>query len=128
MPEFLDYDPPRRWAAAARVGDLLFLAGETGVDPVTMETAPGGIEAQTEQAIANIATTLAHFGATLGDVVKMTTYLTDINDLAAVGGVKGRHFPRTVPSATVAVAALAREDMTVEIEVIAVVPNTGDRP
>lgn len=127
MPEIFDYDPPRPWAAASRVGDLLFLSGETGVDPVTLETAPGGIEAQTEQALSNIARVLAPFGAGLDDVAKLCVFLTDIEDLGTVGRVKARHFTRTVPSSTVAVTALAREDLVIEIEAIVQLPETTEK-
>ena len=121
--EILDYDPPRRWAAGARVaGDILLLAGETGIDPVTMAVVEGGVEAQAEQALANIRTTLERFGADLSHVVKLTVFLTDIADLAAVSGVRARHLPRTVPSSTVAVKALAHPELRVEIEAVAVAP------
>ena len=119
MAEILQYDPPRRWAAAARVGDLLYLAGETGTDPVTMRTVPGGVEAQTEQIIANIRTTLARAGADLGDVFKLTVFLTDIADLPAVSAVRARHFTTPLPSSAVQVVALAAPDLLVEIEAIA---------
>ena len=123
MTDILQYDPPRRWAAAARVGDLLYLAGETGTDPATGEIVPGGVEAQTEQVIANIRATLAHFGADLDDVFKLTVFLTDIADLPAVGTVRARHFTTPLPSSAVQVVALASPQMRVEIEVIAAVPR-----
>lgn len=119
MTEILQYDPQRRWAAAARVGDLLYLAGETATDPATGRIVPGDVEAQTEQVIANIRTTLAHFGADLGDVFKLTVFLTDISDLPAVGSVRARHFPTPLPSSAIQVVALASPDMLVEIEAIA---------
>lgn len=121
MAEILQYDPPRRWAAAARVGDLLYLAGETGMDPVTMEIVPGGVEAQTEQAIANIRATLARVGADLGDVFKLTVFLTDIADLPSVGAIRARHFTTALPSSAVQVVALAAPEMLVEIEAIALI-------
>ena len=123
MVEILQYEPQRRWAAAARVGDVLYLAGETATDPVTMTTVSGGIEAQTEQVFANIRATLAHFGADLGDVVKVTVYLTDIADLPAVSAIRARQFPAPVPSTAVQVIALASPDMLIEIEAIAHVPT-----
>jgi 2-iminobutanoate/2-iminopropanoate deaminase len=122
LTEILQYDPQRRWAAAARVGDLLYLAGETGMDPATGEIVAGGVEAQTEQVITNIEATLAHFGADLGDVFKLTVYLTDIADLPVVGAVRARHFTTPLPSTAVQVVALASPDMRVEIEAIARVP------
>lgn len=123
MTEILQYDPQRRWAAAARVGDLLYLAGETGLDPATGDIVGGGVEAQTEQVISNIRATLAHFGADLGDVFKLTVFLTDITDLPAVSAVRARHFPAPLPSSALQVVALASPKMCVEIEVIARVPG-----
>ncbi len=120
--DVLDYDPPRRWAAASVAGGFVFLAGETGTDPVTLETAPGGIEAQTEQAMRNIEATLARLGLGMDALVRLTVYLTDIADLPRVGAVRARHLPRTLPSTTVQVCALAREDLLVEIEAVAVAP------
>jgi 2-iminobutanoate/2-iminopropanoate deaminase len=123
--EILDFEPPRRWAAGARVGDLIFLAGETGTDPVTMEAVAGGVEAQAEQAFENIRATLERFGADLSNIVKLTVFLTDVADLHAVGSVRARVLPRTVPSSTVEVRALARPELRVEIEAVAVAPIAG---
>jgi len=127
LAEILQYDPQRRWAAAARVGDVLFLAGETATDAETMTTVPGGIEAQAEQVFANIRATLAHFGADLSDVIKVTVYLTDIADLPAVSAIRARQLPTPVPSTAVGVIALASPDMLIEIEAIAHVPAGAAR-
>ena len=122
MTEILQYDPQRRWAAAARVGDILYLAGETGTDPLTMQVVDGGIEAQTEQVFANIRSTLAHFGADLTDVIKVTIFLTDMADLDAFSAIRARSFATPLPSSALQVVALASPDMRVEVEVVAVVP------
>jgi 2-iminobutanoate/2-iminopropanoate deaminase len=122
MTEILQYDPQRRWAAAARVGDLVYLAGETGTDPMTMRVVEGGIEAQTEQVFANIRSTLAHFGADLTDVIKVTVFLTDMADLDAFSVIRARSFANPLPSSAIQVVALASPDMRVEVEAIAVVP------
>lgn len=131
MIELLDFEPPRRWAAASAVGDLLFLSGETGTDPATGEVVEGGVEAQADQAFANIAATLARLGSDLDHIVKLTVYLTDISELHAVGGVRARRLARPVPSSTVEVRALARPAMRVEIDAIAIrsrVPPEGPKP
>jgi 2-aminomuconate deaminase len=121
--EVLQYEPIRRWAAASRVGRVVYLAGETGTDPVTMDVVQGGIDAQTEQVFANIRTTLARFGADLGDVVKVTVLLTDMADLPAVSAIRARVFPMPVPSTAMQVIALASPEMRVEIEAIARLPG-----
>jgi 2-iminobutanoate/2-iminopropanoate deaminase len=123
MVEILDYEPPRRWAAASRVGNVIYLAGETGVDPDTIEAVPGGIEEQTEQACRNMATTLARFGLDLSHVVKLTMFLTDISMLPASGAARSRHFPRTLPSSAIGVKELAIPELLIEIEGIAVIPD-----
>lgn len=126
--EVLDYDPPRRWAAASVANGFVFLAGETGTDPVTLETAPGGIEGQTEQAMRNIEATLARLGLGMDAIVRLTMYLTDMADLPKASMTRSRFLPRTLPSTTVEVAALAREDLKVEIDAVAVAgPGTTAR-
>jgi 2-iminobutanoate/2-iminopropanoate deaminase len=122
MAEILQYDPPRRWAAATRAGDLVYLAGETAIDPATLAVVDGDVAAQTEQVVRNIRATLARLGADLGVVIKLTVYLTDIADLPAVSQVRSSHFPIPVPSTAVQVIALASPDMRVEIEAIAMLP------
>ena len=107
MTEILQYSPARRWAAASRVGDLLYLAGETGTDPETMQVVDGGIEAQTEQVFANIRSTLAHFGADLTDVIKVTIFLTDMADLDGHERRARAAPPDAAPSSAIGVVALA---------------------
>ncbi|MFN8518561.1 MAG: RidA family protein [Chloroflexota bacterium] len=127
--DVLDYEPPRRWAAASVAGGFVFLAGETGTDPVTLETAPGGVEAQTEQAFRNMEATLARLGLGLDSIVRLTVYLTDIADLPRVGATRARHLRRTLPSTTVQVSALARDDLLVEIDAIALAaPDASATP
>jgi 2-iminobutanoate/2-iminopropanoate deaminase len=127
MAEIRQFDPPRRYAAASRVGNVLYLAGETATDPITMATVPGGVEAQTEQVIANIRATLAHYGADLSDVFKLTLFLTDMSDLPAVSAIRSKHFPVPVPSSAIQVVALAAPDLCVEIEAIALIPSREAR-
>lgn len=122
MVEITNYVPARPYAACSRAGNMLFLAGETGSHPETREVADG-IEAQTEQALANIRHTLERVGSGLEHVVRLTVYLTDIADLKSVSQVRRRVLPGPVPSATVGISALARPEMLVEIEATAVVPD-----
>lgn len=117
--EILQFEPPRPWAAASRFGDLILVAGETGVDPDT-DTVVEGIDAQTEQALRNIETTLARMDADLSGLLRLTVFLRSIDDLAAVGAVRRRVLGRAVPSSTVEVSRFARPEMLVEIEATAV--------
>jgi 2-iminobutanoate/2-iminopropanoate deaminase len=121
--EFLDYDPPRRWAAGARVGNIVYLAGETARDPSTGEGVPGGIEEQTERVFQNIRRSLQRFGTDTSHIFKMTTYLRNWEDLETVARVRARYLPRPVPSTTIVISRLSEPYFLVEIDVMAVIPG-----
>ncbi len=110
------------YSQAIRSGDLLFLSGQVGFDPATGNVVEGGIEAQTERALANIRAVLAAAGLGLEDVVKAIVFLKNMGDFAAMNGVYAQSFapPGAVPPArsTIEVARLPK-DALVEIEVIA---------
>src|SRR5918911_4055412 len=114
--EFLDYAPLRRFAAGARVGNIVYLAGETPRDPNTGEYVPGDIRAQTELVFQNIERSLRAFGTDLAHVFKITVYLTDMANLGAVSEVRRRVLPRTIPSTTVAISRLTMAEFLVEID------------
>jgi 2-iminobutanoate/2-iminopropanoate deaminase len=100
-------------------GSLVFLAGQIPLVRDTGKIVEGAIKEQTEQVIANIKALLGTQGLDLGDVVKATVFLADMNEFAAMNEVYARHFTGTPPArSTVQVARLPR-DARVEIEVIA---------
>ena len=101
--EFLDYTPPRRFAAGARVGNIVYLAGETPRDPETGENVVGDIHQQTDLIFQNIERSLRAFGTDLAHVFKITVYLTDMANLPrclrpAAATCHGRSRPRRSPS------------------------------
>ena len=107
------------YAQAVAAGDLVFCAGQVGVDPATGKLVAGGIEAETARVCENLAAVLAAAGLGLRDVVKTTVYVVDLADFAALNGVYGRYFPAPHPArATVQVAALPA-GARVEIEAVA---------
>lgn len=106
------------YSQGMRAGDFVFCSGQIPLDPVSGEIVVGGIEAQTEQVMANIAAMLAAAGAGFDRVVKTTIFLVDMADFAVVNAVYGRYFTVNPPArSTVQVAALPR-GAAVEIEVI----------
>jgi 2-iminobutanoate/2-iminopropanoate deaminase len=106
------------YSQAICVDAFAFCSGQLGIDPGTGELVEG-IEAQTERALRNLAAVLDAAGMTLGDVVKATIFLADIDDFAAVNAVYARHMPDPAPArSTFAVAALPKGGL-VEIEAIA---------
>jgi 2-iminobutanoate/2-iminopropanoate deaminase len=110
------------YSPAIRAGNLLFLSGQIPLDPVTGSLVEGGIGAQTEQVMRNIAALLAAAGAGFQHVVRTTVFLTDMSEFAAMNAVYARFVVDPPPArATVQVARLPR-DVRVEIDVIAVLP------
>ena len=75
-----------------RVGDMLYLSGQLGNKPGTMELAEGGIEGEGAQALANIRTILQAQGLDLNHLVRCTIMMADINEWAAFNGVYRKFF------------------------------------
>jgi 2-iminobutanoate/2-iminopropanoate deaminase len=107
------------YTVANRVGDLVFTAGQLGLDPQTNEFVPGGIEAETRQALTNIQHVLEAAGSSLSHVVKTTVFLKNMDEFARMNAVYAEFFTANFPArSTVQVARLPR-DGAVEIEVVA---------
>jgi enamine deaminase RidA (YjgF/YER057c/UK114 family) len=124
--EFLDYDPPRAYAAAARVGNMLFLAGEDGkiwTGPASWTIPEGGIEAQCERMWQNIQRTLRAVGSDMEYICKCTTYYVDFADRAIAAQVRRRYLPRPVPGTSVQVVRLSDPAILIEVDVTALVPG-----
>jgi 2-iminobutanoate/2-iminopropanoate deaminase len=109
------------YSVANQIGELVFTAGQLGLDPQTGELATGGIEAETRQALTNIRNVWEAAGSSLDQVVKTTVFLRDMNDFARMNAVYGQFFTTDFPArSTVQVAALPKGG-AVEIEVVAVI-------
>lgn len=109
---------------AVVAGNTVYLRGQVGQDLETNASAGvGDVEAQTEQAMANVALLLDEAGSRLEDVVKIVVYLVDPRYREPVYRVLGRWLEGVFPVSTgVVVAALARPEWLVEIDVTAVIP------
>lgn len=101
------------------VGNTLYLAGQIGMDHSVRKVVEGGIQAETKQTIENIKAVLEQHGASLGNVVKCTVILSDINDFAAFNDVYKSYFTNKPARTTFAVSGLAA-NAKIEIECIAV--------
>ena len=106
-----------------RVGDFLFTSGNIGVDGNGNLVGPGDCEAQSRQVIANIRMIVEAAGATMQDVVKITCFLTNVNDYSGYAKVRSATWPSSPPaSSTVIVAALVRPEYLVEVEAVVRIP------
>jgi reactive intermediate/imine deaminase len=100
----------------------VYISGQIAFDKEGKIVGPGDMAAQAEQVFKNLQAALEAAGAKFSDVVKMNTYITDMTKAPAVREVRARYFGPSTPASTlVQVVALARPELMLEIEVIAVV-------
>jgi reactive intermediate/imine deaminase len=105
------------YSQAMRAGDTVYLSGQIGLDPQTMQLVEG-IDAQIERVLANLAAVARAAGLGLDRTVRMTVYLTDLAHFAKVNEVMARHVGQPFPArAAVGVASLPRGAL-VEIDAI----------
>ena len=105
------------YSQAVRAGDTVYLSGQIGLDPKSMQMAEG-IDAQIERVFANLAAVARAAGLGLDRTVRMTVYLTDLAHFAKINEIMARHVGQPFPArAAVGVASLPRGAL-VEIDAI----------
>ena len=109
------------YSVAIRSADLVFTSGQLGLDPATGNLVPGGIEAETRQALTNVKHVLEASGSKLEHVLKTTVFLKDMNDFAKMNAVYGEFFPANPPARSAIQAAALPKGGMVEIETVAAV-------
>lgn len=109
------------FAQANRVGDTIWVSGQVGIDPETMQ-AGDGIEGQTRLAFAGLQAALEAAGATMADIASLSTFHIDLRgDMDVFGAVKDEFLPDRYPAWTaVGVTQLALPELLVEIAAVAV--------
>jgi len=107
------------YSQAVRAGDTVYLSGQIPLDPLTMELVDGDVRAQIRRVFDNLAAVAQAAGAGLGQVVRLTVYLTDLAHFSLVNEVMAELFSEPYPArAAVGVAALPR-GAVVEVDAIA---------
>lgn len=107
------------YSQAVRVGDMVYTAGQPGIDPATGAVAGDTFEAQARQAFANLAAVLEDAGSGLDRVVKVTCFLTDAADFPALNALFAEFFPVAPPVRSAPIAQLPR-GLLFSIDAIAV--------
>jgi 2-iminobutanoate/2-iminopropanoate deaminase len=111
------------YSVATSFGDLIFTAGQLGVDPLTGNIVSGGVEAETRQALINLTNILESAGSSLGNVLKTTVFLRNMMDFGDMNAVYAEFFSSEFPArTTVTVAALPKNGL-VEIEAVVCLGN-----
>ena len=110
------------YSQAIRSGDLVFLSGQIALDPDTMEFVAGDFEARARRVFDNLKAVTAAAGGELNQIVKLTIFLTDLNDFATINSVMEDYFDQPYPArAAVQVAALPK-GADVEADAILALP------
>ena len=107
------------FSAAVRVGGVLYLSGQIGID-ASGKLVPGGISAETRQAMANIRATLEQCGSSFDNVIKATVMLADMNEWSEMNKVYVTYFSRHLPARSALGANGLALGARVEIECTAV--------
>ncbi|ELY51886.1 Rid family detoxifying hydrolase [Natronorubrum bangense] len=108
------------YSQGVRAGDTLYVSGYGPVDPDTGEAVDGEIEAQTERVLENIAAVVSEAGGDgLADVVKVTVYLTDLEDYERVNEAYGAQFGDEPPARVCVEVSRLPEDVRVEMDATA---------
>jgi len=112
--------PMGPYSQGIQVGNLVFVAGEKGIDPNTGKLVPGGISAETRQAFENIKAILAEAGATLDDAVASTVHMTDLSEFQEMNRVYAEYFHEAAPGRTTVQVAALPGGAHIEITITAV--------
>jgi enamine deaminase RidA (YjgF/YER057c/UK114 family) len=103
-------------------GRTVYIAGQVAFDSTGAVVGEGDFTAQAEQVYRNLERALQSVGGTMADLVKTTTFITDIKNLPSLREVRSRRLSKTQPPANtlLQVSSLARPDLLIEIEAVAV--------
>ena len=107
------------YSQAIEANGFVFVSGQIPLDPATGAFVPGGVEEQAEQSLRNLKAVLAGAGCTLGDVVKTTVFLSDMNNFSAMNEGYATFFPQNPPARSAVEVARLPKNALVEIEAIA---------
>jgi 2-iminobutanoate/2-iminopropanoate deaminase len=107
------------YSQAIVAGDLVFTAGQLGLDPSTGELGAQDVQGQAERALANVEAILVAAGSGLDRLVKVTVYLAEIGDWPAVNEVYGRVVPQPYPARSAFAVKDLPKGALVEIEAVA---------
>lgn len=130
MPEVIETDDAPRaigpYSQAKTDGNLVFTAGQGAITPDGEVLSDASIEEQTRQTLENVEAILAAAGCSMGDVLKVTVYLADMDDYDGVNGAYAEFFDGNPPARSAVEVGEMPVDLDVEIEAVASVPDDRD--
>ena len=109
------------YSQAIKVGNLVYTSGQIPIDPATGNFVEGGIKEQTRQSLTNVQAILEEVGLTMGNVVKTTVFMADMNDFAEMNAIYAEFFSEPYPARSAVAVKTLPKGALVEIEVVAAV-------
>jgi 2-iminobutanoate/2-iminopropanoate deaminase len=109
------------YSQAVQVGGFLFCSGQVALDAKTGQVATSDVEGQTRKVMENIGAVLLAGGSAFDQVVKTTIFLKSMNDFPKVNEIYGKYFQANPPARSTVEVSRLPKDVSVEIEVIALV-------
>src|SRR3984957_1055344 len=107
------------YSQAVKANGLVFTSGKIAIDPATQQVVAGDVAAQTDRVLRNVSEVLEAAGSGLGKVVRVTVFLKNMNDFAAMNQVYGKYFSSAPPARSTVEVARLPKDVLVEIDVMA---------
>ena len=107
------------YSQAIRANGLIFVSGQTPIDPASQQLISGTVGEQTERVLRNIEAILQQAGSSMAKIVRCGVFLKDMNDFAAMNEVYAKFFPNDPPAHSTVQAARLPKDCQVEIDAIA---------
>jgi len=107
------------YSQAVQVGNLIYTSGQIPINPATGSFVEGGIREQTRQALLNVKAILEEAGLTMGNVVKTTVFMADMNDFSDMNAVYAEFFTEPYPARSAVAVKTLPKGALVEIEVVA---------
>lgn len=107
------------YSQAIQVGNIIYTSGQIPIDPATGSFVEGSIKEQTRQSLLNVKAILEEVGLTMGNVVKTTVFMADMNDFADMNAVYAEFFAEPYPARSAVAVKTLPKGALVEIEVVA---------
>lgn len=106
------------YSQGVKAGNLLFISGQLGVDPATGEIADESVERQTHQVLRNLQTIAEAAGTSLERALKVTVYLTNMDDFTEMNAVYSRFFPENPPARVCVEVRRLPKGVTIEMDAV----------
>jgi 2-iminobutanoate/2-iminopropanoate deaminase len=107
------------YSQAVKANGFIFTAGQVALDPATGQMAQGGVAAETARVLENLKAVVEAAGSSLEQAVKVTVYLKDMSDFAAMNEVYARYFSTNPPARSTIEAVRLPREARVEMDLVA---------